>query len=219
MEGTTTSGSRRTASRPPVSARAVRAIERHLAAREARRRELFERARALRRGAQHTMTRLHAGTATPAEVLGVRRDLAKLAADLPRRYPGDEGIAEDALQEGVEAVLLSAVIDGAEFPAPEELGVAPEPYLLGLGDVVGEVRRLALAELARGDVALASERLALMEVLFHTLLGFETARAIVSLKPKQDTARALLERTRGEVTLAKVLHRAGVPTHREEASP
>jgi translin len=49
-----------------------------------------------------------------------------------------------------------------------------------------------------------------MESLYHTLLGFETARAIVSLKPKQDTARALLERTRGEVTMARLLHRAGL---------
>jgi translin len=198
-----------------VPDRTVRSIERHLAAREERRRDLYERARALRRSAQHTMTRLHAGAATAGEIPKLRRELARLAAELPKRYSGDEGLADDALQEAVEAILLSAAIDGAAFPAPEELGVAPEPYLLGLGDVVGEVRRLALAELAQGHVALATERLALMEALYHTLLGFETARAIVSLKPKQDTARALLERTRGEVTLAKVLHRAGVPPSTE----
>lgn len=163
------------------------------------------------------MTRLHAGSAPPTEVARLRRDLALLAKELPRKYPGDESLADDALQEAVEAILLAAAIDGAAFPAPEQLGVAPEPYLLGLGDVVGEVRRLALAELARGDVVRAGERLSLMEALFHTLLGFETARAIVSLKPKQDTARALLERTRGEVTLAKVLHRAGVRAPQEAA--
>ncbi|HXQ93939.1 MAG TPA: hypothetical protein VN864_02050 [Thermoplasmata archaeon] len=188
----------------------MRAIERHLRDRESRRRRLFERARALRRRAQHTMTRMHAGTASTAELAKVRRDLAVLARSLPNEFSGDEGLAEDALQEAVEAVLLGAIIDGKEFPTPTELAVSPEPYLLGLGDVVGEVRRLALAELARGDVDRAADRLALMESLYHTLLGFETARAIVSLKPKQDTARALLERTRGEVTMARLLHRAGV---------
>ncbi|MCI4328227.1 MAG: hypothetical protein L3J86_01465 [Thermoplasmata archaeon] len=205
-----TSGSHPSADGPPVSRHAVRAIERHLAARETRRRRLYERARALRRLAQHTMTRIHAGSAKPSELDRVRRELARLSAALPTEYPGDEGIAEDALQEGVEAMLLAAATDGKPFPTHEELGVAPEPYLLGLGDVVGEIRRLTLADLTRGDVNGASRRLELMESVYHTLLGFETARAIVSLKPKQDTARALLERTRGEVTMARLLHRAGV---------
>jgi translin len=157
------------------------------------------------------MTRMHAGAARPAELAGVRRELARLAKDLPKVFPGDEGLAEDALQEGVEAVLLGAAMAGTSFPGPAELGVPPESYLLGLGDVVGEVRRLTLADLTRGDLGAASDRLGLMESLYHTLLQFETARAIVSLKPKQDTARALVERTRGEVTMARLLHRAGVP--------
>ncbi|MCI4361892.1 MAG: hypothetical protein L3J77_01680, partial [Thermoplasmata archaeon] len=184
-----TSGSHRSADDSPVPRHAVRAIERHLANRETRRRRLFERARALRRLSQQTMTRLHAGSAKPVELERVRIELARLSAALPAEYPGDEGIAEDALQEGVEAMLLAAATAGRPFPTPAELGVAPEPYLLGLGDVVGEIRRLTLADLTRGDVVGAAHRLALMESVYHTLLGFETARAIVSLKPKQDTAR------------------------------
>jgi translin len=207
-----TSGSRRSGDTGPVPRHAVRSIERHLASREERRRRLFERARALRRLAQQTMTRLHGGSAPPSEVARVRSELRRLAEALPKEFPGDESLAEDALQEGVEAVLLGAAIDRSPFPTPTELGVQPEPYLLGLGDVVGEIRRLALAELTVGEVDRAAERLALMEAVYHTLLGFETARAIVSLKPKQDTARALLERTRGEVTMARLLHRAGVRT-------
>ena len=194
-------------------------MERHLARREERRRVLYERARSLRRTAQHTMTRIHAATARPAEIAAIRREMARLVRDLPGKYPGDEGLAEDALQEGVEAILLAAAVAGRPFPTAEALGVPPEPYLLGLGDVVGEVRRLALAELARGDVPRAARHLALMESLYHTLLGFETARAIVALKPKQDTARALVERTRGEVTLARMLHRAGVPPPGPEDVP
>lgn len=177
---------------------------------------MFERARALRRLAQQTMTHLHGGSTNRRDVDRVRRELAALSASLPTEYPGDEGIAEDALQEGVEAMLLVAAIRGDRFPTPEELGVSPEPYLLGLGDVVGEIRRLVLSDLTRGDVDAAARRLGLMESVYHTLLGFETARAIVSLKPKQDTARALLERTRGEVTMARVLHRAGVRSSRSE---
>jgi translin len=163
------------------------------------------------------MTRIHAGSATASELRKVRTELAKLAKALPTEYPGDEGMADDALQEGVEALLLEAAVDNRPFPTPEELSVPPEPYLLGLGDVVGEIRRLTLSDLTRGDVDRAAERLALMESVYHTLLGFETARAIVSLKPKQDTARALLERTRGELTMARLLHRAGVPPSASES--
>jgi translin len=164
------------------------------------------------------MTRLHAGNSSASDAKEVRRELRRLSEDLPTSYPGDEGLAEDALQEGDEALLLIAVMERTDFPSHEELGVPPESYLLGLGDVVGEVRRLVLTELTRGDVVRAAEMLAVMESIYRTLLGFETTRAIVSLKPKQDTARALVERTRGEVTMARLLHRAGVPVSGPEGS-
>ena len=100
---------------------------------------------------------------------------------------------------------------------PADLGVDPEPYLLGLGDVVGEVRRRVLDRLGRDDLPGAEADLALMERLTQALLRFDTTRAIVQLKPKQDTARTLLERTRGEVVMARFLSRAR-PADREGAA-
>ena len=47
-----------------------------------------------------------------------------------------------------------------------------------------------------------------MEELTQALLRFDTSRAIVQLKPKQDQARTLVERTRGEVVMARFLARA-----------
>jgi translin len=85
--------------------------------------------------------------------------------------------------------------------------VDPELYLLGLGDVVGEIRRRVLDRLGRDDLPGAESELVLMERLTQALLRFDTTRAIVPLKPKQDTARALLERTRGEVVMARHLVR------------
>ncbi len=78
-----------------------------------------------------------------------------------------------------------------------------------MGDLVGELRRLALASLSEGDVGGGRVRVREMEELFRTLLRFEGPRAIISLKPKQDSARSLVEKTRGDVALAEVLHRAG----------
>jgi translin len=212
-----TSGSPSSGSDPPpnpegVPEAALASIEAHLRQRELRREELYQRARRLRRLAQSTMSRLHAERVVPPAIADVRKELAELADWLRREGRGDEGLALDALQEGVEAVLLAAILAGNPLPGPSDLGVDPEPYLLGLGDVVGEVRRLALDRLAHDDLAGAEARLALMDALARDLLRFDTTRAIVQLKPKQDTARSLLERTRGEVVMARLHLRAHPPS-------
>lgn len=153
------------------------------------------------------MTRLHEGHDLTAELAEIHHATVELADWVRREGRGDEGLAQDAFQESVEASLLGAVLAQRKIPGPQELGVDPEPYLLGLGDLVGEVRRLALDRIADGDVAAAEEYLHLMDQLHHTLMRFDTTRGIVALKPKQDVARALLERTRGEVTMARLLGR------------
>jgi translin len=208
--GSRSSGKRAAGARtsPGVPEPTLVAIEAHLKQREARRDDLHERARRLRRLAQSTMTRLHAEGVRPAELAAIRTAAAELSGWLRSEGRGDEPLALDALQEAVEAVLLGAVWDGVPLPGPADLGVDPEPYLLGLGDVVGEVRRRVLDDLGRDDLAAADRDLALMERLTRSLVRFDTTRAIVPLKPKQDTARALLERTRGEVVMARVLGRA-----------
>jgi len=194
----------------------VSAIDAHLKARELRRTQLAERARRLRRDAQNAMARLHGGEVVAAEVAKIRLETRALARWVRRNAAVDAGLAHDALQEGVEATLLLALHQHERLPSPARLGVDPEEYLAGLGDTVGEVRRLILSDLAHGRVADAEATLGTMEQLYQLLLRFETTRAIVALKPKQDTARALLERTRGEVTMARVLARAQLPPPPEE---
>ena len=212
-----TSGSRSSADSSPtppsdgVPEGVLATIEAHLRQRELRREDLYQRARRLRRLAQGTMARLHTEGAAPAELAEVRRAMADAADWLRREGRGDEPLALDAFQEAVEAVLLGAIIARAPLPGPVELGVEPEPYQLGLGDVVGEVRRLALDRLGHDDLPGAEAALALMEELTRALLRFDTTRAIVPLKPKQDTARTLLARTRGEVVMARFLSRARPP--------
>jgi translin len=208
-----TSGSRSSAepvgtARDGVPEAVLAGIEAHLRQRELRREDLYQRARRLRRLAQGTMVRLHTEGPVPADLAEVRRGMGELADWLRREGRGDEPLALDALQEAVEATLLGAIVSGEALPGPTDLGVDPEPYLLGLGDVVGEVRRLTLDRLGHDDLVGAERELALMERLTRALLRFDTTRAIVQLKPKQDTARTLLERTRGEVVMARFLSRA-----------
>ncbi|MCI4330287.1 MAG: hypothetical protein L3K19_00360 [Thermoplasmata archaeon] len=216
-----TSDSPRSADPPaaPLSERTVAAIEGHLRQRELRRDELYERARRLRRLAQGTMTRLHEGRAETPELAEVRREARDLAEWVRREARGDESLARDALQESVEACLLGAVFARLPLPGPDELGVDPEEYLLGLGDLVGELRRLVHHRLSSGELPRAEEYLTLMDSVYRTLMRFDTTRGIVALKPKQDSARALLERTRGEVTMARLLSRAHLPPAVPEDHP
>lgn len=192
---------------PGVPEAVLASIEAHLRARETRREEIYQRARRLRRLAQTTMMHLHTGDPTGPDLAEIRRSMVELSGWLRDEGRGDEPVAADALQEAVEAVLLGATAAGEPFPGPGDLGVEPEPYLLGLGDVVGEVRRRVLDCLGRDDLSGAEREMVLMEGLTRALLHFDTTRAIVPLKPKQDTARALLERTRGELVMARYLAR------------
>jgi translin len=211
MSGSHHSGNALPAGRTVLPERVLEEIESHLRTREHRREELADRARKLRRLAQVAMTEVHAGTSTPTWFAEIRAETTKLAEFLRSDARGDEGLALDGLQEAVEALLLAAVVAHEPLPGPAELGVEPEPYLLGLGDLAGEVRRLALRALTVGDVDEAERYLGWLDGLLLTLLRFDAPRSIVAMKPKQDAARGIVERTRGDVALARALERARLP--------
>jgi translin len=112
------------------------------------------------------------------------------------------GYIENALQEYAEVGIVQSLLENGDVPSPEDLGVGNVPYLLGLGDSVGELRRFCLDELKSGKVARANHFLELMEDIFAALMRFEYPDAIAPLRHKQDVARSLLEKTRGEVAVA-----------------
>lgn len=161
---------------------------------------------------------LHDGHLDRSEMGTLRKETRALARRVRSEGAIDAPLVRDALQEGVEAILLEAALHDRPFPGPNDLGVEVEPYVLGLGDVVGELRRCALTGLAQDDLVSAERWVRLMEAVYQTLMRFDTTRAIVPLKPKQDTARSLLERTRGEVVMARVhsRHRSFPSSHSED---
>jgi translin len=112
------------------------------------------------------------------------------------------GFVENAMQEACEAFLVRAILESAAVPTPKECGVTDTAFLLGLGDAVGELRRFAMTALRDGDVASASGFLEKMERILDTLMRFDYPTALVALKRKQDVARSLIEKTRGEVAVA-----------------
>ena len=107
-----------------------------------------------------------------------------------------------ALQEHSEARIFLALIKEARFITPAEVGVPSVDYVLGLADVIGEYRRLALDDLREGEVKKGEECLEIMDQIFIQLLALDEAYMLVpGLRHKSDTARRIIESTRGDVTV------------------
>lgn len=112
------------------------------------------------------------------------------------------GIVDAAMQEYAEAQTLLNLVEKNRFIAPEKLGVPADAYVLGLADVVGELRRQALDCLRAGDTKGAEHRLQVMEQIYIELTSMNEAYMLVpGLRRKCDVARRIIEATRGDVTI------------------
>ena len=113
-------------------------------------------------------------------------------------YSGSVGAA---FEEHAEAQILLTLIQENRFPSPEEIKVPFTPYVLALGDVIGELRRRALDLIRRGSVETAEKTLERMEQIYSELTALDDAYVIVNgLRRKGDVARRLIEITRGDIT-------------------
>lgn len=126
--------------------------------------------------------------------------LSSLIADHPDLVSA--GYVESAFQEYAEVEIIMTLLDKDDVPSPDGIGVGSIAYLLALGDSVGELRRFALDELKRGNVIRANYFLDRMEDIYTSIMRFDYPDAIVAVRRKQDVARSLLEKTRGEVAVA-----------------
>ena len=140
------------------------------------------------------------------------RDLISEAADLrarleeqrdahPAVYYG--GYVEDALKEFVEAHATLAFAEGSRLPAMEELDVSAAVYMNGLAEAIGELRRIVL-DLLRGDEFSRCENLlSIMDEIYAALVTLDYPDGVTrGLRRTTDVMRGVLERTRGDVTVA-----------------
>ncbi len=137
----------------------------------------------------------------------VKKKLEDLATELrghPDIYFG--GYVYSAYQEYVEAAVLLSILEGSKIPSPEDLNVPYVPYLLGLGDVVGELRRQILDAIRKDQLDQGEFFLGIIEEIYEALSTLGYPNAIVpGLRHKCDVARNILEKTRGDLTNA--IHR------------
>lgn len=127
------------------------------------------------------------------------QDLQDLAKKYPEIVYG--GMFSAALQEYSEANIFLTLVRENRFIKPEEINVLSVDYALGLADVIGEYRRLALDALREGDAKRGEECLAIMDEIFIELLALDEAYMLVpGLRRKSDVARKIIESTRGDIT-------------------
>jgi len=129
------------------------------------------------------------------------------------------GYLHDAQKEFVEAHLTLAFATDAPLPAVGALGVPVQTYLKGMCGAASELRREALADLRRGDVARAERLLATMDEVYGVLVTIDYPDALTGgLRRSTDALRAVLERTRGDLTTTMVANRLQASIEQAAAS-
>lgn len=131
------------------------------------------------------------------ELFAKLREVARTHPDLVYA-----GLVDVAFQEYAEAHTLLRLVEENRFFDPEELEVPAISYVLGLADVIGELRRRALDLLRKGDVKTAEDCLQMMEHIYVELMAMDDAYLLVpGLRRKCDVARRVIETTRGDITI------------------
>jgi translin len=113
------------------------------------------------------------------------------------------GYSQDALKEFAEAHLALAFLAGREPPAAKAISVEPAAYLNGLAEAASELRRAILDGLRRGDTERGEALLRVMDDVYSGLVTVDFPDAVTGgLRRTTDALRAVLERTRGDMTAA-----------------
>lgn len=163
-------------------------------------------ARALTRACALSIRAVHRNE---TDVMQAHLDEARQLADALRTdlagYPAfyHAGYTQDSLKEFAEASITCALIRHQALPTPEELNLPPNTYLNGLAESVGEMRRRCLDTLRQDDSAEAERLLGHMDDIFAILVTMDYPDAITNgLRRQTDVIRAIIERTRGDVTFS-----------------
>jgi translin len=113
------------------------------------------------------------------------------------------GFVQDAQKEYAEAAAFMALTQNRPLPLASDLSIDWAPYLNGLGEAIGELRRYVLDQLRRGNLDNCEAFLRYMDDIYSLLITIDFPDAITGgLRRTTDAARGILEKTRGDLTIA-----------------
>ena len=182
-------------------------IEVRLLKNDIRREELLKLSRIIIKYSGQSIENFHRG-----KILQSKEKLEEAKNELSRvnkilnenSVPYNIGIIGVAMQEYTEARLFYDLIENKKFTPVEELEVTDSSYLLGIADLIGELRRFILENLVEGDIDTAKYFYVIMKELYGTFLQIEFGKNLIpELRRKKDTARVLVERTLSDLFVAQ----------------
>ncbi|MEL9909166.1 MAG: haloacid dehalogenase [Desulfurococcus sp.] len=164
------------------------------------REEVYRLIRELTRNSSDVVTLVHRGLIGDAEKrLSIAEDIVKKINGLLKEHPDIyySGMVYNGLSEYVEAVLFYEVIVKNNASSWRRLDVPYVPYLQGLGDLIGELRRYIIKLLDKGLIEEAVKYFNLMEEIYISLRKLDYPDALTpGLRHKVDVASRLVEDTR-----------------------
>ncbi len=135
--------------------------------------------------------------------------LSSLLTDL-QPHPGIRwaGYVQDSMKEFAEASITLALVTEAGIPGPADLEVDDAPYLNGLAESASEMRREILDAIRHDDFARGEFLLGQMDEIYSFLVTVDFPDGLTGgLRRTTDALRAVLERTRGDLTVTGAQHR------------
>ena len=133
----------------------------------------------------------------------VKKQLARLRrmiVSLRKIEHGFEYYSMQAHQEYVEAYVLYGIITTHKLPSITALSENEVNYMLGIMDVVGELKRESFEELRAGNLSKAKSYYEAMQGIYDTTLHLRFANSVLpNFRKKQDVARIQLEGTGSEI--------------------
>ena len=118
------------------------------------------------------------------------------------------GFLSDARKEFAEANVTRSIISGSAIPRPEDLGIDSPPFLNGMAEAIGELRRYILDSLRRDSFDRCQELMEVMDEIYGLLVTVDFPEGVTGgLRHTTDMMRGVLERTRGDLTMALRQHK------------
>ncbi|TET01403.1 MAG: hypothetical protein E3J80_01140 [Hadesarchaea archaeon] len=181
-------------------------MRKHFDAQGELRERVLDASREVIRASARAIAATHRGDRSSAdELLTNARDALATLTKAVKAEPhlADSGSILMAYQEYGEALVVQALIRDGKLLTPEELSIPYKPYLAALADAAGELRRHTLDLIRADEVDRAEQALKFMEEIFELLMEFDYPDAILpGMKRRQDMVRRVLEKTRGDLTIA-----------------
>lgn len=180
----------------------IKQVESKMLLLEEKREKVLSLSREIIRNAGKSITAMHAKETAKAKALV--KEMEKKRAELSKSEQGFEYNSLQAHQEYVEAKVLSNILMHRKIPSIKELKESEQAYVLGLMDVVGELKRETLDSLLNGNVSDADAYYTFMVEIYDSTLHLRFANAILpDFRRKQDSARIQVENTANELLRAK----------------